>query len=259
MTGNDHVCRTSPTARCVLRPAIRGQDRRRRPAARRAVRRQQPHIRGQRRLDRQLRHGRQQLGRRAARRTSTSVRRAPPSSRRATATNRGCTLFEPCGKEVARAAWATATSSSRCCKGNFTTMQPSYADGTRTLTVTGLNVLHQLRRKQYTTSWTDKKDSEIAQRHRAAHRQRPEAVPAPDRHRRERAGQEKPHPARHPAQPIRHRLPVPASAHPRLRHVHPGGRQDDGTAAAAVLRAVTSRDDPRPARRDVRARVGRVA
>ena len=47
-------------------------------------------------------------------------------------------------------------------KGTFTTMQPSYDDDAAQLTVSGLNVLHQLRRKQYTTTWTDKKDSEIA-------------------------------------------------------------------------------------------------
>ena len=71
------------------------------------------------------------------------------------------TLFEPCGKEVELRLgygnrWTTML------KGTFTTMQPTYDDGAAQLTVSGLNVLHQLRRKQYTTTWTDKKDSEIA-------------------------------------------------------------------------------------------------
>jgi uncharacterized protein len=71
------------------------------------------------------------------------------------------TLFEPCGKEVLlRMGYGGGFVT--MLKGHFTTMQPSYTDGNAELTVTGLNVLHQLRRKQYTTSWTDKKDSEIA-------------------------------------------------------------------------------------------------
>jgi len=48
-------------------------------------------------------------------------------------------------------------------KGHFTTIEPNFpAAGAPTLTVRGLNVLHQLRPKQYTTTWTDKKDSDIA-------------------------------------------------------------------------------------------------
>src|SRR5262245_60338169 len=72
------------------------------------------------------------------------------------------TLFEPCGKEVLlRMGYGGDLVT--MLKGNFTTMEPSYTDGRAELTVTGLNVLHQLRRKQYTTTWVDKKDSEIAQ------------------------------------------------------------------------------------------------
>jgi phage protein D len=49
-------------------------------------------------------------------------------------------------------------------RGNFTTMEPNFSgSGASTLNVRGLNVLHQLRRKQYTYAWTDKKDSEIAE------------------------------------------------------------------------------------------------
>lgn len=72
------------------------------------------------------------------------------------------TLFEPCGKEVL-VRMGYGDDFVTMLKGSFTTMQPSYGDGSADLTVSGLNVLHQLRRKQYTTTWTDKKDSEIAQ------------------------------------------------------------------------------------------------
>ena len=48
--------------------------------------------------------------------------------------------------------------------GNFTTLEPSFpSSGGPTLTVRGLNVLHQLRRKQYTYAWSGKTDSEIAE------------------------------------------------------------------------------------------------
>jgi phage protein D len=72
------------------------------------------------------------------------------------------TLFEPCGKEV-ELLLGYGDQLVTMLRGHFTTMKPSFSDGPATLTVTGLNVLHQLRRKQYTTTWTDKKDSEIAQ------------------------------------------------------------------------------------------------
>lgn len=72
------------------------------------------------------------------------------------------TLFEPCSKEVL-VQMGYGGRLTTMLKGQFTTMQPSYVDGPAALTVTGLNVLHQLRRKQYTTTWVDKKDSEIAE------------------------------------------------------------------------------------------------
>jgi phage protein D len=72
------------------------------------------------------------------------------------------TMFEPCGKEV-EIQMGYGDQLVTMLRGQFTTMKPSFIDGSATLTVTGLNVLHQLRRKQYTTTWTDKKDSEIAQ------------------------------------------------------------------------------------------------
>ncbi|GLQ89916.1 phage late control D family protein [Dyella flagellata] len=47
-------------------------------------------------------------------------------------------------------------------KGTFTTLEPNFNAGTPTLTVRGLNALHQLRRKQYSTTWNNKRDSDIA-------------------------------------------------------------------------------------------------
>lgn len=71
------------------------------------------------------------------------------------------TLFEPCGKEVTlRMGYGGRLVN--MLNGHFTTMEPSFADGRAEMKVTGLNVLHQLRRKQYTTTWTGKRDSEIA-------------------------------------------------------------------------------------------------
>ena len=71
------------------------------------------------------------------------------------------TLFEPCGKEVSLLMGYGGRLVTML-NGHFTTMEPTFVDGRAELTVTGLNVLHQLRRKQYTTTWTDKRDSEIA-------------------------------------------------------------------------------------------------
>jgi uncharacterized protein len=47
--------------------------------------------------------------------------------------------------------------------GHFTTLEPRFPSGAApTLTVRGLNVLHDLRRKRYTNTWTGRKDSQIA-------------------------------------------------------------------------------------------------
>lgn len=47
--------------------------------------------------------------------------------------------------------------------GSTSTIEPSFpAAGLPALNVRGLNTLHELRTKQYTTTWNDKKDSEIA-------------------------------------------------------------------------------------------------
>ena len=73
--------------------------------------------------------------------------------------------------------------------GTFTTMEPNFpSGGAPTLSVRGLNVLHQLRRKQYTTTWRDKRDSEIAENIATLHRSsswQAQAISAPDRGRSE--------------------------------------------------------------------------
>jgi uncharacterized protein len=71
-------------------------------------------------------------------------------------------LFEPCNKEV-ELRMGYLDDLTVMMRGNFTTMEPSFPSaGGPTLAVRGLNVLHQLRRKQHTTSWTTTKDSNIA-------------------------------------------------------------------------------------------------
>lgn len=72
-------------------------------------------------------------------------------------------LFEPCNKEVQ--VWMGYAGDLRqMLKGTFTTMEPNFTSGgPPTLNVRGLNALHQLRRKQYSSTWNDKRDSEIAQ------------------------------------------------------------------------------------------------
>lgn len=71
-------------------------------------------------------------------------------------------LFDPCNKEVQ--VWMGYAGDLRLMlRGTFTTLEPSFTpDGTSTLRVRGLNAIHQLRRKQYSTTWSDKRDSEIA-------------------------------------------------------------------------------------------------
>lgn len=71
-------------------------------------------------------------------------------------------LFQPCEKEV-RIKFGYADNLRTMMVGNFTSMEPHFpANGAPTLTVTGLNVLHKLRRKQYTTAWYGRKPSWIA-------------------------------------------------------------------------------------------------
>lgn len=71
-------------------------------------------------------------------------------------------LFDPCNKQVEL--WLGYAGDLRLMlKGTFTTLEPTFTStGAPTLAVRGLNALHQLRRKQYSHTWSDKRDSEIA-------------------------------------------------------------------------------------------------
>ena len=88
--------------------------------------------------------------------TAASLQQNTPDSQR-------FKLFEPCGKTVAvRFGYLDAVQT--MLTGSFTTMEPNFpSSGAPTLTVRGLNILHQLRRKPYTWAWENKKDSEIAE------------------------------------------------------------------------------------------------
>jgi phage protein D len=77
-------------------------------------------------------------------------------------TNPLYTLFEPCNKEV-QISMGYADTLSVMLTGTFTTMEPDFpANGTSTLIVRALDVLHKLRRKPYTTTWENMRDSDIA-------------------------------------------------------------------------------------------------
>jgi len=71
-------------------------------------------------------------------------------------------LFDPGSREVE--VWMGYLGDLRLMlRGTFSTMEPTFpASGAPTLAVRGLNVLHQLRRKQYSTVWEGIRDSEIA-------------------------------------------------------------------------------------------------
>jgi phage protein D len=71
------------------------------------------------------------------------------------------TLFEPCNKTV-EIRMGYGADLVTMIKGHFTTMAPTFNDGPPRMSVTGLNVLHELRRKQYSGGWENKTDSEIA-------------------------------------------------------------------------------------------------
>jgi phage protein D len=72
-------------------------------------------------------------------------------------------LFEPCGK-TADLRMGYAGDLRVMLTGNFVTMEPSFTSGgPPTLAVRGLNVLHKLRTKQFTTAWVDTKPSDIAE------------------------------------------------------------------------------------------------
>jgi phage protein D len=71
-------------------------------------------------------------------------------------------LFDPCNREVeVRVGYLGDLRT--LVRGTFTTLEPNFpSSGAPTLAVRGVNALHKLRRKQYSTTWADKRDSEIA-------------------------------------------------------------------------------------------------
>jgi phage protein D len=71
-------------------------------------------------------------------------------------------LFDPCNKQVTLQL-GYLDQLQIMTVGNFTTLEPAFPSaGAPTLTVRGLNVLHQLRRKQYSYAWTNLTPSQIA-------------------------------------------------------------------------------------------------
>lgn len=71
-------------------------------------------------------------------------------------------LFEPCRKSVS-VVMGYVGNPITMMTGNFTTMEPSFpSSGPPVLTVRGLNALHELRRKKYSTAWVGKTPSFIA-------------------------------------------------------------------------------------------------
>jgi phage protein D len=71
-------------------------------------------------------------------------------------------IFDPSDKEVT-VRMGYAGDLRVMLTGYLTTLEPNFpASGSPTLTVRGMNVLHQLRSKQYSHAWTKKKDSDIA-------------------------------------------------------------------------------------------------
>ncbi|HZM45919.1 MAG TPA: hypothetical protein VFC14_13870 [Burkholderiales bacterium] len=72
-------------------------------------------------------------------------------------------LFDPCNKRV-QVYFGYLGALELMVEGTFTTLEPNFPSGGKpTLEVRGLNVLHKLRRKQYSDHWQGKKDSQIAQ------------------------------------------------------------------------------------------------
>ena len=140
----------------------------------------------------------------------------------------------------------------------------------RRSTVRGLNALHQLRRKQYTTEWARDsgwRDSEIARDIATRDRQGPrrknqKRFPCPIVINPHAHGGRGAAAVRRAAQPVRHRLPADARAPTRLRRVPARRRPERGhrrrAADAPVLRPVRRHGARRP-RRDLPAQLGRVA
>ena len=262
MTARRRVARADD--RRLLRAAVRGADRGRRPAARRAARRDRSSpttttstssTASSSRVNNWDAHDAAvQVRRLGEARRSRRGPRQPDAQR--------FTLFEPCGKEVEvqhrlrrRAARPCSPAPSRRWSRRFP------ASGAPTLTVRGLNVLHQLRRKQYTRRLgAASKDSEIAENigdARATRRRSNKRFPLPIEIDPDGAGQGADAALRRAEEPVRHRLPVQrARERGYVVFVLEGRRQAATRPRRLVLRPVAWRPGRRL--RDViyRARVG---
>ncbi len=74
------------------------------------------------------------------------------------------TLFEPCNKDV-QISMGYSSNLTVMLTGTFTTMEPKFpSSGQPTLTVRALDVLHKLRRKPYTSTWKNMRDSDIVKK-----------------------------------------------------------------------------------------------
>lgn len=78
-----------------------------------------------------------------------------------TAEGRRFRLLEPCGDEV-RIEIGYLEDVRLMMRGKITAMDPVFSSGPPTLTIRGLNVLHELRTRPHTDAWTDERDSDIA-------------------------------------------------------------------------------------------------
>jgi phage protein D len=71
-------------------------------------------------------------------------------------------IFDPCNRRIT-VSFGYGDDVQPIVTGNFTSIEPHFPEsGPSTLAVRGLNVLHRLRRKQYTTAWDNRTDSQIA-------------------------------------------------------------------------------------------------
>ena len=236
---------------CVPRFELR--DRRRRARTSRAARRRRADLPRQDRGDRRLRARGRQLGQRAP---ALQVHRLRGRrTARADATVHELeTLFEPCSKKVTLKL-GYVDELQQMMTGNFTTMEPTFsASGPHTLAVRGLNQLHRMRRAKYDGQWPTEREA-----HRQRDRRRAStawsirsgsaaagraAHPDADRDRPQREGRASRASLRRAEERVRHRLPVAARAHPRLRRRDPQARRNG--QGVPVLRTVDRRRRRRP-------------
>ncbi len=188
--------RPSPTNRAparLLRAAVRDPHRGRRAAARRPARRVAGHLQATTSRRSTASSSPSTTGTRRPRRFKYVGVETAADLEGITTTAPRYRLFEPCnkrGRGAHRLSRRPATLMLRAPSPRWSRTFPPAAR--RRWRCAALNALHQLRRKQYSTTWSDKSDSEIAknighaERHRP--RQEPEALSDADRGHRRGAG-----------------------------------------------------------------------